>query len=88
MSAVFRLDTFKSLKFQVLGPRGFTVNSVIFMRILFSRNLAYAKFPENKPSQNFKTTLSFTNVGKSCPKHEFLTWQICLLTLFAKINFS
>ena len=29
--------------------------------------------------------LSFTDIGKSCPSRDFLTSQICLLTLFAKI---
>ena len=29
-----------------------------------------------------------TDVGKSCQSGEFLTWQICLLALFAKIKFS
>ena len=35
-----------------------------------------------KPSGNGEITRSFTDVGKSCPSHLFLTWQICLLTLF------
>ena len=39
-----------------------------------------------KPLQNGEIALSFTDVGKSCPSHELLTSQICLLTLFAKIN--
>ena len=30
--------------------------------------------------------MSFTDVGKSRPSREFLTSQICLLTLFAKIS--
>ena len=32
-------------------------------------------------------SLSVTDVGSSCPSREFLTWQICLLTLFASIKF-
>ena len=32
--------------------------------------------------------MSFTDVGKSCPSCEFLTSQMCLLTLLAKIIFS
>ena len=28
--------------------------------------------------------MSFTDVGKSLPSYEILTWQICLLTLFTK----
>ena len=46
------------------------------------------KFRENKTSRNVKITLSYTDIGKSCPSHEFLTSQICLLTLFAKTKFS
>ena len=41
-----------------------------------------------KPLQNGKITLSFTDVGKSCPSRKFSMWQICLLRLFAKIKFS
>ena len=33
-------------------------------------------------------TLSFTDIGKLCPSHDFLTSQMCLLTLFAKLKFS
>ena len=61
-----------------------TVNSKIFARVLFSRN--FAKFRENKISRNGEITLSFNDIGKSCPNSEFLTPQIYLLTLFAKIN--
>ena len=39
-------------------------------------------------SRNGEIPLSFTDAGKSCPSREFLTRQICLLTLFAKIKFS
>ena len=45
-------------------------------------------FVKIKPSQNGKITLSFTDICISCLGHEFLTWQICLLMLFAKIKFS
>ena len=64
-----------------------TVNSVIFARILFLRN-----FVEIKPSQIDTIILSFTDVSKSCPSRELLTWQICILTficdnkMFAKIS--
>ena len=44
-------------------------------------------FVKIKPSRNGDITLSFTDIGKSCPSHDFLTWQICLLTLFVKIKF-
>ena len=37
------------------------------MRVLFSRNFAYAKFRENKTSRNGENTLSFTDIDKSCP---------------------
>ena len=30
--------------------------------------------------------LGFTDKGKSCPSCDFLTSQVCLLTLFAKIK--
>ena len=33
-------------------------------------------------------SLSFTDIGKSCPSREFLTLQICILMLQAKIEFS
>ena len=48
-----------------------TVNSEIFARVLFSRNFVDAKFCEIKPSRNEEMTLSFTDVGKSCPSLEF-----------------
>ena len=37
-----------------------------------------------KPWLNSENSLSFTDEGKSCQSREFLTWQICLLTLFVK----
>ena len=64
------------------------VNSEFFVRVLFSRNFAYAKFRENKILMNGQNTLSFTDIGISRPCHEFSTLQICVLTLFAKIKFS
>ena len=48
-----------------------TVNLEIFARVLFSRNFSDAKFRDNKTSQTTKITLSFTDVGKSCPSREF-----------------
>ena len=50
-----------------------TVNSEIFARTLFSRNFAYAKFREIKPSRNGKITLSFIDIIKSGPSCEFFT---------------
>ena len=51
------------------------------MRALFSQMQSFVKI---KPSQNGEITLSFTNIGKSCPSREFLMSQMCLLTLFTK----
>ena len=45
-------------------------------------------FVKIKSSRNREITLSITDIGKSCPFREFLTSQIRLLTLFAKIKFS
>ena len=42
-------------------------------------------FAKVKPIRNAKITLSFTDIGKSCPSPKSLTPQICLLKLFAKI---
>ena len=64
-----------------------TVNLEIFGRVLFLRNFAYASFVKVKPSQNGEITLSFIDIGKSCPRVDFLTSQICLLVLFGKIKF-
>ena len=65
-----------------------TVYSEIFVRVLFSRTFAYAKFRENNILAKCEITLSFTDKDKSCLTGELLTSQICLLTLFAKIKFS
>ena len=54
--------------------------------VLFSRNFTYAKFREHRTLGNGEITMSFTDVGKSCPSHEFLMSQMCFLTLFAKIS--
>ena len=45
-------------------------------------------FHENKTLGDGEITLSFTDIGKSSHSREFLTSQICVLTLFAKIKFS
>ena len=45
-------------------------------------------FMKIESSQNGEATLSFTDICKSCLSREFLTSQICLLTLFAKIKLS
>ena len=62
--------------------------SIYFKFENFRETLLRRSFVKIKPSQNAKITLSFTDVDKSCPSHEFLTWQICLLTFFAEIKFS
>ena len=57
----------------------------------FREGFIFAKlrsFLKIKPSWNGKITLSFTDVGKSGSSRKFLTSQICLLTLFAKIKLS
>ena len=43
-----------------------TVHSEIFARVLFSRS-----FAKMKPSRNGEITLSFIDVGKSCPSRAF-----------------
>ena len=48
-----------------------TVNSEIFARNLISRNFAYAKFRESKPSQNAEIILLFTEIGRPYPCCEF-----------------
>ena len=62
----------------------YTVDSEIFMRVLFSRIFAYAKLREIKFSQNGEIILSFTDMGKSCHSGDSFMSQICLLTLFPK----
>ena len=54
----------------------YAVNSEIFVRVLFSGNVAYAKFHEKKTPRNEKITLSFTDIGKSWVSREILTLQI------------
>ena len=62
-----------------------SVNSEMFVRVLF---LWMPSFTKVKSLRNGKITLLFTNVGKSCSSCQFLTSQICILTLLAKIKFS
>ena len=66
-----------------------TVNSEIFARVLFRETSHMRSFVKTKSSRIAKfSTLSITDIGKSCPSREILTSQVCLLTLFAKIRFS
>ena len=54
----------------------------------FQENFIFVKlgsFEDIKPSQKHSVV---TDEGKICPRWEFLTWQICLLTVFAEIKFS
>ena len=62
-----------------------TVNSEIFARTLFSRNFACSKFRKNKTLEKWQ---NHSVIGKSCLSREFFTSLICILMLFAKINFS
>ena len=66
----------------------YTVNSEIFARVYFRETSHMRSFVKIKLSQYGEIFLSFTDIGKSCPGREILTWQICLLTLFAKLKFS
>ena len=63
-----------------------TVNYCKFRN--FREGFIMRSFVKMKSSRNVEITLSFTDAGKSCPSHEFLTSQICLLTLFAKLKLS
>ena len=44
-------------------------------------------FMKTISSRNEEITVSFIDVGKVRPSHEFLKLQICLSTLFAKVKF-
>ena len=73
-------------------PEAKTLNSEIFVRILFAQNFAYAKFRENKTLaiwQNHCRLLIYS-VGKPCLSCKFFTsdLNICLLMLlFTKVKF-
>ena len=57
----------------------------------FREGFIFAKlrsFVKIKTSRIGEIILSFTDTSKSSPCREFLTSQICVLTLFAKIKFS
>ena len=45
-------------------------------------------FVKIKSSKIDEITLSFSDIGKSRPCREYLKLQICVLMLFAEINFS
>ena len=65
-----------------------TVNSEIFARVYFRKTSHLRSFVKINPSRIGEFTLFFTGIGKSHPCREFLTSQICVLTLFVKIKFS
>ena len=50
-----------------------TVNSEIFARVYFRETSHMRSFVKIGPSRNGEITMSFTDVGKSCPSREFLT---------------
>ena len=57
----------------------------------FCEGFIFAKlrsFLKTKSSRNGDITLSFIDIGKSCPSRNFLTAHICVLTLFVNIKFS
>ena len=60
-----------------------------FARVFFFRETSHMRsFVKVKSLRKGEITLWFTDLGKSCPSSDFLTLQICLLTLLAKITFS
>ena len=62
----------------------FTVNSDIFARVLFSLTSHMQSFINIKFLRKGEINQSFTDIGNLCPSRDFLTSQICLLTLFKK----
>ena len=59
--------------------------NMLFARVLFSRLRSFVKI---KSLRNVEISLSFADLGKSCPSRETLTSQLFLVTLFAKIKLS
>ena len=55
-----------------------TVNSEIFVRVLFSRNFPYAKFRDNKTSQNGKIICPLLILAN----HALVAKISCVKTLF------
>ena len=53
-----------------------------FLRGFYLRETSHMRsFVKMKPSQNDEMTLLFTDKGKLCPSHDFLTSQICLYAI-------
>ena len=71
-----------------LRQRQYTVNSEMFAKVLISRNFACAKFRENKNLAKRRNHSVVYWHRLIMPLSRCLMSQICLLTLFAKINFS
>ena len=62
------------------------VHTMITVNLKIFAKLRICSFVKIKPLHNDEITL--TDKGKLCPSPDFLTSQICLLTLFGKIKFS
>ena len=58
--------------------------SEISVGFLFSQNFAYMEFRKNNPLVKWRF-FPFPVVGKPCQSRNFLTWQICLLTLYRRV---
>ena len=56
--------------------------------VYFRETWRMQSFMKIELSRKGEKTLSFTDVSKSCQSREFLTWQICLLRVFAKKNLA
>ena len=61
--------------------RSNTVNSENFARVVFSRN-----FAKIRPSRNVKQSFFFTDVGKSCQRHDKKFAKISKFTLMDRIS--
>ena len=66
----------------------YTVNSEFFARVYFRETSHKRSFVKTKFSRNGEITLSITDIGKTCPSGEFLTSQVCLLTLISGLTVS
>ena len=58
-----------------------------FRKVFFLQTSHRRSFVIIKSSRNGKINILFTDIAKSCNRCKFLTSQICLLMLFAKIKF-
>ena len=85
-----RMETFSSIKMLIYFYRNiFDIMHIGLAQSDTSRkNTQYMRsFVKIKSSRLREITLLFTDISKSRPYCEFLTLQICVLTLFAKIKF-